>query len=144
MHRSDDPHRYDDIINLPHPTSLKHPRMSVYNRAAQFSPFSALTGYDELVDETARLTESRSELDEQRKAALDESLRLLLEHINEAPELNIMYFVPDLRKYGGEYVSHSGRLRRIDGFERSVLFEDGLKVSIDDIYDIDSPLFCGL
>ncbi len=139
MHLSNDPHRYDDIIELPHPTSAKHPRMSVYNRAAQFSPFAALTGYDALVDETARLTESRSELDEQRKAALDESLRTLLQHINEAPQVDITHFVPDLRKYGGEYVHHIGQLLRIDPVERSLLFADGLKIAIDNIYDIDSP-----
>lgn len=137
---SNDPRRYDDIIHLPHPTSIKHPRMSVYNRAAQFSPFAALTGYDALVDETARLTESRCELDEQRKSVLDERLRLLLEHINEGPQVDITYFVPDLKKFGGEYVSHSGELRRIDPTERSVLFADGLKLAIEDIYDIESPL----
>ncbi len=140
MHISNDPHRYDDIISLPHPTSSRHPRMSVYNRAAQFSPFAALTGYDALVDETARLTESRSELDEQRKAILDEILRMLNDHISETPEVNITYFLPDLRKFGGEYVHHSGHLRRIDPVERSILFVDGLKIGIDDVYDIDSPL----
>lgn len=137
MKKSDDPHRYDDIIALPHPTSLKHPRMTVENRAAQFSPFAALTGYDALVEETARLTEERAELDEQRKAVLDERLHILRERIEEEPELSIVYFQPDLQKFGGEYVRHTGRLRRIDPTERSILFTDGLRVAIDELYDIE-------
>ncbi len=137
MKRSDDPHRYDDIINLPHPTSLKRPRMSTENRAAQFSPFAALTGYEALVEETARLTESRNELDEQRKAVLDGRLRQLLEHISEEPEVSIVYFLPDLLKFGGEYVRHTGRLRRIDPFEGSLLFTDGLRVAIEDVCEIE-------
>lgn len=144
MSATDSAYRYDDIISLPHPTSKKHPRMSRENRAAQFSPFSALTGYDALVDETARLTEMRSELDEQQKSALDEILRTLLEHIAEKPEIGIKYFVPDLRKFGGEYVDHRGALCRIDPFEGSLLFEDGLKVAIEDIFDIESPYYSSI
>ena len=137
MKKSDDPHRYDDIINLPHPTSSKHPRMTVENRAAQFSPFSALTGYDAIVEEAGRLTESRAELDEQRKAMLDAVLRQLQENISAEPEISIEYFVPDLLKFGGEYVRRTGRLRRIDPFEGSILFVDGLKVAIADLYEIE-------
>ena len=135
------PHSYDDITSLPHPTSAKHPRMSISNRAAQFSPFAALTGYDAAVSETARLTESRTELDEQGKALLDERLQLLREALATRPQVDIIYFQPDLRKFGGEYVHHSGRLCRIDPIESSILFVDGLRVAIDDIYDIESPLF---
>ena len=144
MHTSNDPHSYDDLLSLPHPTSTKHPRMSRENRAAQFSPFAALTGYDALVDETARLTEMRTELDEQQKSALDEILRTLLEHISEKPEIGIRYFLPDLKKFGGEYIDHRGRLLRIDSFEGSLLFEDGLKVAIEDIFDIQSPYSIGI
>ena len=139
-----DLHRYDDIIDLPCPTSAKHPRMSVENRAAQFSPFAALTGYDAAVSETARLTQERTELDEQGKALLDEMLKLLKDAVSTEPQVNIIYFQPDLRKYGGEYLSHSGSLRRIDPTEGSLLFADGFKVAIDDVYDIDSPLFTAL
>ena len=139
MLSSDKRHRYDDIISLPHPTSKKHPRMSRENRAAQFSPFAALTGYDALVDETARLTEMRTELDEQQKSTLDEILRTLLEHISEKPEIGIRYFLPDLKKFGGEYIDYRGRLFRIDDFEGSLFFEDGLKIAIEDIFDIQSP-----
>ena len=137
MKRSDDPHRYDDIISLPHPSSVKHPRMSRENRAAQFSPFAALTGYEALVEETGRLTESRAELDEQRKAVLDGILRQLYENIDSEPEVRLEYFVPDMLKYGGEYVRRTGRLRRIDPVEQSVLFTDGQKISIYDIRDIE-------
>lgn len=137
MKKSDDLHRYDDIINLPHPTSLKHPRMTVENRAAQFSPFSALTGYDAIVEEAGRLTESRAELDEQRKAMLDAVLRQLQENISAEPEISIEYFVPDLLKFGGEYVRHTGRLRRIDPIDQSILFTDGQRIPIGDIRDIE-------
>ena len=135
---------YDDIIYLPRPISKKHYPMSRHDRAAQFSPFAALTGHDAAIDETARITDIRSEPDEQLKAMLDERLRLLREHINCEPLVNIIYFVPDLRKHGGEYVRHSGFLRRIDLVERSLLFRDGLKVAIDDLYDIGSELFSHL
>ena len=141
MKRSDDPHRYDDIINLPHPTSVKHSRMTVENRAAQFSPFAALTGYEAIVEETARLTEERAELDEQRKAVLDGKLQRLRERLGDEPKVSIVYFRPDLLKFGGEYVSHSGRLRRIDPIERSILFADGLRVAIDDIAEIENSDF---
>ena len=113
--------------------------MSRENRAAQFSPFAALTGYDALTNESARLTQMRSELDEQQKSALDEILRTLLEHIEEKPEIGIRYFVPDLKKFGGEYIDYRGRLFRIDSFEGSLVFESGLKVAIEDIFDIQSP-----
>lgn len=141
MFAQNDPHRYDDMIDLPHPTSPKHPRMSIANRAAQFSPFAALTGYDAAVSETARLTETRPELDEQRKAVLDERLRILQDAITETPQVDITHFVPDLYKFGGELVRHSGSLIRIDPVEGSIRFADGLKVAIDDIHDIESPLF---
>jgi len=133
-----DSHRYDDIIDLPHPTSQKHPRMSVENRAAQFSPFAALTGYDAAVSETARITSARIELDEQGKALLDEKLRLLREQLSRSPQVNITYFKPDLYKTGGEYVPHSGKLRRIDTMEGCLFFSDGLKVAMEDIYDIET------
>ena len=137
MKKSDDIHRYDDIITLPHPISKKHPRMSIENRAAQFSPFAALTGYDAIVEESARLTESRSELDEQQKCALDEKLRFLRDNISEKPKVSIVYFQPDLLKFGGEYLRHSGELKRIDPIEGSLLFVDGKKIPIEDIYEIE-------
>lgn len=134
-------HRYDDIINLPHPVSKNHRPMSRENRAAQFSPFAALTGYDAAIDEAARYTERQAELDEQAKAALDEKLRILQEHLPSQPQVDIIYFSPDLLKEGGHYSFHSGELSRIDSYECSLLFSDGFRVSLSDIYSIDSPIF---
>lgn len=95
---SKDPHRYDDIIHLPHHQSQVHPHMSLSDRAAQFSPFAALTGYDDAVQETARLTESRIELDENARVLLDERLRLLQINLEEHPFVTFTYFIPDSRK----------------------------------------------
>ena len=97
--------KYDKIINLPHHVSSTRPHMSMIDRAAQFSPFAALTGYDAAVRETARLTEQKIELDEYEKAALDQRILLLQEHLKELPEVTITHFVPDERKDGGKYVS---------------------------------------
>ena len=98
-------HRYDDIINLPHHQSATRPHMSNYDRAAQFAPFAALTGYDDAVKETARLTDRRIELDEGEKAAIDQRLLLVQERLPEPTEVTITYFVSDKRKAGGAYVS---------------------------------------
>ena len=135
--KSASPFPYEDIVSLPRPLSEKHRPMSRLDRAAQFSPFAALVGYGEAVCETARLTTERSEPDEQLKELLDEKLRLLRDRLGEEPEVDITYFKPDLRKYGGEYVRVRGRLRRIDSVERSLLFADGLKIGIDDILEIE-------
>lgn len=127
---------YEDIINLPHPTSTKYPRMSMINRAAQFSPFAALSGYDAAIQETARLTDQRILLDDHAKAALDEKLRLLVEAINEQPEAAITYFLPDKKKTGGEYITIAGRVKRIDNIEREIVMTDRQIIPIDDILNI--------
>lgn len=133
-------HKYDAIINLPHPTSKKHPRMSMLNRAAQFSPFAALTGYDAAVKETARLTEQRVELDEYSKAALDERLRIIQEHLSETPQVTITFFQPDSRKAGGAYLSVTGCIKKIDTYEKCVVMMDKQKIPIEEIYGIESEL----
>lgn len=127
---------YEDIINLPHPTSTKHPRMSMINRAAQFSPFAAISGYDAAIQETARLTDQRILLDDHTKAALDEKLRLLVEAINEQPEAAITYFLSDKKKTGGEYITIAGRVKRIDNIEREIVMTDRQIIPIDDILNI--------
>ncbi|MBQ8812931.1 MAG: hypothetical protein IJZ85_00315 [Lachnospiraceae bacterium] len=131
--------KYEDIINLPHHISKTRPQMSMIDRAAQFSPFAALTGYDAAVKETARLTDERIELDESRMAMLDERLQMIRERImsDEQPEVTITYFQPDERKVGGVYVSVSGCVKRIDEYARAVVMKDGSQVSIDDIYDME-------
>ena len=98
LHRTN---KYDDMIDLPHPTSNKHPRMSIQDRAAIFSPFAALSGHGAAIAETARLTDQRMELDEDTKAELDQRQAVLLEHIGEQPEITVTWFQPDERKEGG-------------------------------------------
>lgn len=127
---------YDDIINLPHHQSDTRPHMSLYDRAAQFSPFSALTGYDEAVTETERLTDRKQELSEEVKAELDMKLSVLRERINEQPEVKITYFVPDERKSGGKYVTAVTSIKKIDKVRRLIVLGNNLAVDIDDIADI--------
>ena len=112
---------YDDIINLPHPSSAKHPRMPMSDRAAQFSPFAALTGHGAAIEETARLTDRRIELTEEEKTVLDEKLRLLLETGGEGM---ITYFLPDERKDGGAYVTKLGTIKKIDPLEGRVILTE--------------------
>ncbi len=133
-----DEHRYDDIINLPHHVSTKHPHMSALDRAAQFSPFAALTGHDAAIKETARLTDEHMELDEDRKEEIDRQLQEIREHLDESPEVTITYFVPDERKKGGSYVTVSGRVKKLDEYEGRVIFEDNTSIEIDEICMVES------
>lgn len=133
--------KYDDIINLPHPTSQKRPRMSVQDRAAQFSPFAALTGYDAAIRETARLTEERIELNEYEQAVLDQRIILLQEHLKDLPEVTITYFQPDERKEGGKYRSLTGAVKKIDSYERQLVLTDKSKIPIESILNLESELF---
>lgn len=130
-----DDHKYDDIINLPHHVSTTHPQMSRQDRAAQFSPFAALTGYDAAVKETARLTDRRMELDEYEKTALDEKLKEALKYPEE--EITITYFRPDERKAGGSYLTVRSKVRKIKEYERLIVLEDGTKIPLDDISEIE-------
>ena len=125
---------YDDIINLPHPTSAKHPRMPIADRAAIFSPFAALVGHGAAIEETARLTDQKVELTEDEKALLDEKLRLLLETGGEG---TFTWFLPDGRKDGGAYVAAVEAIKKIDPLEGLVLLADGTQLPIDDILDVE-------
>lgn len=129
---------YDDIINLPHPTSLKHPQMSIQDRAAIFSPFSALSGHAGAIAETARLTEQRIELDEDTKAELDRRQAMLLEHIREQPEITVTWFQPDERKEGGAYLTTTGRLKKIDPIERTLVLLGGIRIQLEDVINLES------
>ena len=135
---------YEDIINLPHHVSKTRPKMSMLDRAAQFSPFAALTGYDDAIKETGRLTDEKIEMDEDRKAALDMKQAYLIEMIDEQPEISITYFLPDAKKSGGAYVTVTGNLKRFDEYERLLILTDGKKIPMDDIADIESDLFRGM
>lgn len=131
MKRADEKFPYDDMIDLPHYVSVKRKQMPLIDRAAQFAPFAALTGYDAAIKETGRLTEERVQLDEDRKAELDRILRLLTEKRAQAPDASIRYFRPDEKKDGGAYVTVTGRIRKIDDVERSVVLQDGREISIE-------------
>lgn len=130
-------HKYDDIIRLPHPTSAVHPRMSLYDRAAQFSPFAALTGYEDAIEETARLTHRRIRLGEDEKAALDQALLALENSKPDELQVSVTYFVPDEKKEGGRYDTVSGQVKKIDRQRRTLVMEDGAPISIDDIVSIE-------
>lgn len=135
---------YDDILRLPHPTSERHPRMPISERAAIFSPFAALTGHGAAIAETARLTERRVELDEDSKADLDLKQRLLAERAEERPEITVTWFRPDERKNGGSYVTVTARLKRIDTAERRVILTDGTEIPMDDILNIEGERLRGM
>lgn len=132
---------YDDILHLPRPQSKKHTPMSMEDRAAQFLPFAALTGYDAAVSETARLTEDRIELDPQEAERLGARLAVLVKRQQEQPELSLLYYVPDARKAGGAYVTVSGRIKKITDFPRCIYLTDGSRIPIEDIVAVESPCF---
>lgn len=138
---ADDPKRYDDIIDLPHHVSLSRPHMERSDRAAQFSPFAALTGYESAVKETARLTEQRVELDENEREALDKKQAVLAARLGEQPEITVTYFVADERKEGGSYVTARGRVKKIQSYEGMLIFEDGERILVEDIVDMDGGIF---
>ncbi len=138
------PRCYDDLLDLPHHVSATHPQMSLLDRAAQFAPFKALTGYDDDVEETARLTESRAVLDEMRIEQLDARLQLIEEHIAESPEVSITYFLPDSSKSGGSYEVISCKVKKLDKVKRELILCDGRRIAIDDIVDITGKLFSAL
>lgn len=132
---------YDDIINLPHHRSKTRKYMSIHDRAAQFAPFSALTGHDEAVKETARLTERRVELDEYQKSVLNDKLLYIKEHIPDEIIIEITYFKPDLKKTGGEYAKKSGTVKKIREYERLLIMDDLTEIPIREIISIESEVF---
>ena len=137
----DDDHKYDDIIDLAHHRSTKHPHMPLADRAAQFSPFAALTGHGDAVRETARLTDSKMELGEEVKTYLNARLSFLADNIKEQPEISITYFLPDERKAGGAYLNKTGSIKKINEYEQTLVMLDGDVIPIDDIVAIDGELF---
>lgn len=127
---------YDDIIDLPQHVSSTRPRMPMIDRAAQFQPFRALTGYEDAVRETARLTDRRMELTEEEKARLDAALQRLMDSISSRPQVSVTWFQPDKRKAGGAYVTTTGRLKKIDDLEGVLILLGGERIVIEDILDI--------
>ena len=128
--------RYDEIMGLPHHVSKTRPQMPMSDRAAQFAPFAALTGYDSAIKETGRLTDERIELDEEALTALDRKYQLLMDTLDDAPEVTIIYFQPDERKAGGQYVSATGTVKKVDTFGRRILLQGGTRIPLDSVYDL--------
>ena len=128
---------YEDIIHLPHHVSKTRPPMSMADRAAQFSPFSALTGYDDAILETGRLTDEKLEAGEERLAVLNTQFRILMDHLAEHPEISVTYFVPDDRKSGGAYVTVKGRVKKVNDFDRFLVLQDGLRIPMNDVAEME-------
>ena len=132
---------YEDIINRPHHTSTARPQMSLANRAAQFSPFAALAGFNSAVKETARLTDDRIELGEDDIAMLNMKLQMLEDAIADCPRISITSYAPDEKKTGGAYTTVSGSLKKIDDIEHALILTRGEKIYISDILNIECSLF---
>lgn len=133
--------KYDDIINLPHHTSKTRPRMSMHDRAAQFSPFAALTGYDGCVTEAARLTDRRRERSEEEEFELNEKINILKENADIQPLITVEYFLSDTKKEGGAYITETGNFRRIDEYANNLIFTSGEIIPMSDIYRIEGDIF---
>jgi hypothetical protein len=133
--------KYKDIINLPHKQSTKRPHMPLLDRAAQFAPFAALTGYDDAVKETARLTDEKIEMSEENLNVLNTKYQILVDRLDEEHEVTFTYFVPDGAKSGGAYVTKQGIVKKVDDFERLITLCDGTRIPMDDILTIDGDIF---
>lgn len=133
--------QYEDMLHFSRPVSAGRKRMSMIDRAAQFSPFAALVGYDDVIEETARLTESHIFLDESQQELLDRKQQYLLPFLSQMPEITVTYFLPDLQKAGGRYVTITGQLKAILPHEKALILVDGTILSTQDIIELDSPIF---
>lgn len=133
--------KYDEIIDLPHHVSKNRPQMPMSDRAAQFSPFAALTGYDSAIKETGRLTDEKIELGEESLTALNARYQMLMDVLAEGPEVRITYFKPDERKAGGAYVTITGAIRKIDDFEQIIIMQDGTRIPMGDVLSLEGELF---
>ena len=134
-------HRYDDIIHLPHHVSPHHAHMPVQDRAAQFAPFAALTGFDAVVRETARLTQQPVELDESEQWLLDQKLQLLARRLEEKPQITVTFFQPDPKKEGGQYLRVAGQVQKIDPIAQIISLGDGLVIPMRAIVAMDGAIF---
>ena len=135
---------YDDIIHLPHHVSATRPHMPITDRAAQFSPFAALTKHGDAIVETARLTQERKELTEDAKTKIEMRLNLLAKQIASQPQVSITYFQPDEMKDGGSYITVAGVVIKIDVYDHIVVMQDKIKIPIENIFEINGELFAGL
>ena len=133
--------KYKDIIDLPHHQSKTRQRMSMIDRAAQFSPFAALTGHNDAIIETARLTDRKIELDEGTKSVLNEKIQMISDYLSEMPTVTFTHFEPDIKKDGGAYLKTTGTVKKIDDFNKEIYLTDGTIILIEHIYEIESELF---
>ena len=136
--------RYDDIINLPHHVSATRPQMSMMDRAAQFSPFAALTGYDAAIKETGRLTDQKVEMGAEVLNILNMKFQILIDSLAVEPEVTLTYFEPDERKDGGSYIDVTGVVKKVDDFKRLILMQSGTKIPMDDVLEIEGDIFSSL
>lgn len=134
-------HRYDDIIHLPHHLSSTHAHMPLQDRAAQFAPFAALTGFDAVVREAARLTQRPVELDESEQRLLDQKLQFLAQQLDKKPKITLTFFQPDLKKEGGEYIHIAGHVQKIDPITQTILLNGGLVIPMSAIIAMDGTIF---
>ena len=132
---------YSDIINLPHHQSSTRKRMSMHDRAAQFAPFSALTGYEAAIKETARITERKSELDEDTLIELNRRMLMVLDNIDMKPFIMVKYFIADKKKQGGTYEIYKGNIRKIDDLKHILIFDDEKKIAMDCVVSIEGEIF---
>ena len=137
---------YEDIFHLPHPVSGTHPQMSMHDRVAQFSPFAALSGYEEAVAEEARLTEEKILLDEYEKQRIDDKLQKIRDDLQERgkeekPRISVTYFLPDQRKAGGAYVTVTGQVKKMDTYKQQLLLTDGSAIPFQEILELEGNLF---
>lgn len=135
---------YDDIIDHPHHVSSRRPQMPMSERAAQFSPFAALTGYGDVIKEANRFVDDRLMLDEETLKILDRKFQTLMEHLSDRPTVVFTYFVPDQSKDGGAYVDAEGVIKKIDSFSRIITLENGMQISMDNIIDMESEILADM
>ena len=139
-----EPHPYADILSDPRPTRYARPPMSCQDRAAQFAPFAALTGHEAAIGETARITQQRRHLTEDQREQLDRKQKLLQAHVRENPPVTVWYFQADEKKAGGAYRTVTGHLRGVNGQKRLLRLTEGTEIPLDDIIELDSPLFSSI
>lgn len=128
--------KYEDIINLPHHVSSKHPHMTLEERSAQFAPFAALTGFEDCVEETGRLTDAKIDISEDVKEILNEKIKNILKKAEKNPTIKLTYFIPDNKKSGGKYSKIEGKIKKINEINQEIIFVNGIKIKIKDIVDI--------
>lgn len=133
--------KYDSIIHNPHHVSKTRPQMTLLDRAAQFAPFAALTGYDDMVKETARMVDEKRDLSDEQLADLNFKTKYITEHLNDEPLVTITYFVPDDKKAGGTYITKEGKIRKFERYQKYFVFTDGTIVPLSDVWSIESEMF---